>query len=82
MKKGDKVLCINGTFHVGPDQPFTPEQIRFPEKGETYTIREIVRTRFGLAIRLVEIVNPQFDYDIGGLQEPAWHPNRFRVIQT
>jgi hypothetical protein len=48
------IICVNGKF--------TPEQIAIipsrPAEGTFYTIREIVKTRMGMALLLNEIKNP------------------------
>lgn len=82
MKKGDKVICTNGTFHSRSTDPFTKEQLNLPETGQVYTIREIVKTEEGPGIRLKEIVNNKFQHERGGLQEPAFDMKRFKPCES
>jgi hypothetical protein len=55
--------------------------LRLPEKGAIYTIREIRREHDGmLCLLMAEIVNPPIKYPFG-LLEPSFDAARFRPLQ-
>jgi hypothetical protein len=79
-KVGDKVVCVRDDIDGG-----YPNREKRPLEGIVYTIREICEgypsdiDGRGIAIRLVEIVNPKIRYT-EGLHEPAWSAHRFRPV--
>lgn len=84
MKKGDKIKCVNGDFdHVHSDKTIPREYltIKLPKEGKIYTVRSVVETEVGDAIRLVEIKNKKIHHDMGGLQEPAFSMFRFKKVK-
>ena len=70
---GDKVVCVDADF----DRPYGEAS---PREGEIYTIREIAPTRWGIGLRLVEVVNPHFRY-VGGTVEALFEVSSFRKVQ-
>lgn len=78
MQKGDKVICVNDQFNYNdPQIPKEYLTISVPVKGEEYTIREVVRTNYGIGIRLEEIKNKQIYHTVGGWQEPIFSVVKF-----
>jgi hypothetical protein len=78
MRIGDKVVCINGDFH--------PEIAKFfkalPVKDKEYIIRAVRPVAAEGGILLEGLKNdPIFFKLYQGKLEPAFHPNRFRVVE-
>jgi hypothetical protein len=77
MKTGDIVVCVNDTY--------TEEQIKMipnrPVKGESYTVDEVLITRNGKGVTLVEIDNPPLPHPSGlGTFQASFSVSRFRVM--
>lgn len=77
MKFGSRVVCINDLF--------SDEQILLipnrPIRNEQYTIDEVLITRRGKAVTLVEIENPPLTHPTGlGTFIPSFDINRFIVL--
>lgn len=75
MKRGGKVRCINGDFHL----PFGSKW-KIPKEGEIYTISDVIPTVSGEGIYLEEIQNGKVYYVSGCMQEPLWDSKRFVSI--
>lgn len=78
IKFGSRVVCIN-------DQ-FSDEQIALipnrPVRDNEYTIDEVLITRRGKAVTLVEIDNPPLTHPTGlGTFVPSFDINRFRDLE-
>jgi len=78
IKFGSRVVCTNDLF--------TDEQIAMipnrPVKDEQYTIDEVMITRRGKAVTLVEIDNPPLVHPTGlGTFIPSFDINRFRALE-
>lgn len=76
---GQKVVCVDGKFH--PDFCDVP---CLPVEGAVYTIRAIelmtaVTGERSPIIKLVEIVNPVMEWEIGD-EEFGFVPRRFRPL--
>ncbi|MBI5045530.1 MAG: hypothetical protein HZC14_00770 [Candidatus Niyogibacteria bacterium] len=54
MKKGDKVLCVNGAFASRSTDPFTADEIHLPKRGKVYIVRSVIKTGYGTGLRLKE----------------------------
>ena len=80
MRQGQKVLCVKGGFVPSAADPFKLEQLNIPEEGQTYTIRDVVVRAGKKGVYLVEVMNSKFFYERAGLHEPAFCPDRFRVL--
>lgn len=79
---GQKVVCIYGDWSVGWRTVGTPN---LPAKGAVYTIRALMRWRFGsgdtqLACLLEEIRNPTMDWQDGDIGEHPFWVEHFRPI--
>lgn len=77
IKFGSRVVCINDAF--------TDEQIAMipnrPVRDQEYTIDEVMVTRRGRAVTLVEIDNPPLTHPTGlGTFIPSFDINRFREL--
>lgn len=77
IKFGTRVVCINDSF--------SEEQISLipnrPTKDEQYTVDEVMITRRGKAVTLVEIDNPPLTHPTGlGTFVPSFDINRFREL--
>lgn len=77
IRFGTRVICINDLF--------SEEQLALipnrPVKNEEYTIDEVLLTRRGKAVTLVEIDNPPLIHPTGlGTFIPSFDINRFREI--
>ena len=81
-KKGMKIKCINGNFFNRSTDPFKVNEIDTPEKGKSYTIREVVDTTlYGLGLRLKEIRNKEFFFqNISKYEEPIFSTDRFELL--
>ena len=78
VKFGSRVICINDVF--------SDEQIAMipnrPVKDNEYTIDEVMITRRGKAVTLVEIDNPPLTHPTGlGTFIPSFDINRFRDLE-
>ena len=78
IKFGTRVVCINDVF--------TEEQIAMipnrPVRDEQYTIDEVLITRRGKAVTLVELDNPPLMHPSGaGTFIPSFDINRFRELE-
>ena len=78
IKFGSRVVCINDLF--------SDEQIAMipnrPVKDKQYTIDEVMITRRGKAVTLVEIDNPPLTHPTGlGTFTPSFDINRFRSLE-
>jgi hypothetical protein len=82
FSNGQKVKCIADKFDFGKYVPDEYHSIILPKKGETYTIRRVVITDFGIGLLLEEIENPEIYHVIGGNREPIFGSNRFIIIET
>jgi len=77
LKLGSSVVCINDSF--------SDEQIAMipnrPVRDQRYTIDEVLITRRGKAVTLVEIDNPPLKHPTGlGTFVPSFDINRFREV--
>lgn len=77
IKFGSRVVCINDSF--------SDEQLALipnrPVKDKEYTIDEVMITRRGKAVTLVEIDNPPLTHPTGlGTFIPSFDINRFREL--
>ncbi len=75
FKISKRVLCVNGTF----DSSVNNLILFKPQKGQMYTIREIVETPNGTGILLDEIVNKPIQFR-NCLKEPSFLTSRFRLV--
>ena len=78
IKFGSRVVCINDSF--------SDEQVALipnrPVRDEQYTIDEVMITRRGKAVTLVEIDNPPLKHPTGlGTFTPSFDINRFRAVE-
>ena len=78
IKFGSRVVCVNDFFN--------DEQIALipnrPTKDKEYTIDEVMITRRGKAVTLVEIDNPPLTHPTGlGMFVPSFDINRFRELE-
>ncbi|NTS41633.1 hypothetical protein HRG84_12015 [Flavisolibacter sp. BT320] len=78
IKFGSRVICVN-------DQ-FSDEQIAMipnrPVRDQEYTIDEVMITRRGKAVTLVEIDNPPLKHPTGlGTFIPSFDINRFKEME-
>jgi len=78
IKFGSRVVCINDSF--------SDEQIAMipnrPVKDTQYTIDEVLITRRGKAVTLVEIDNPPLTHPTGlGTFIPSFDINRFKEME-
>ena len=64
INKGDKVRCIDAKFFDGLPLPVDAEDIKLPEFGKIYTVRDVVKTKRGVGIRLEEIRNREFYFGV------------------
>lgn len=81
FKRGQKVLCVDGSAKKRLSDPFDPEDITIPEEGEIYTIRDVIFTKYGVGLRFEEIHNPIFQHAEGGYQEPCFLIGRFEIVE-
>jgi hypothetical protein len=72
---GDQVVCINGERNSKRKHTET-----WPVTGRIYTVRELFECSGHIGIRLVEIVNPVYEYT-QGVMEMGWQPFRFRPVK-
>jgi hypothetical protein len=77
IKFGSRVVCINDSF--------SDEQVQMipnrPSKDQQYTVDEVMITRRGKAVTLVEIDNPPLVHPTGlGTFTPSFDINRFREV--
>ena len=79
---GQKVKCIADRFDFGKWTPIEYRDIILPKKGETYTIRRVIISDFGVGLLLEEIVNEELHHMIGGIREPIFGTNRFIIIEN
>lgn len=78
MKPGDRVVCVNGDFHPEIAKYFQ----QLPIKDKEYTIRTVRPIGAEGGILLEEIKNKSIFFKMyQGNLEPAFHPNRFRVVE-
>jgi len=76
---GSPVLCVGVWKESDPKLPFKITDIKIPEKGKDYTVREVVETKYGVGIRLEEIKNPEFFFhDIKREEEPIFDIKKFQ----
>lgn len=80
-KPGVVVTCI-GSFTAKKHDPFQDiSEIKVPQKGQNYTIREVIQTADGdYGLRFEEIRNRKFWHQKGGNQEPCFSLKRFRCV--
>lgn len=78
MKIGSIVECIDGDFGV-----YDVPEVKFPEKGEIYTIRAIDECPCGCGvfIKVEEIINPIVIFNDGSRDEPLFCMENFREIE-
>jgi len=78
---GEKVKCIDDCFIDERTNPFKKSQLNLPIENEIYTIRQIIKTSFGIGIRLEEIKNDEFYFDnIRRYEEPIFDVYRFETL--
>jgi len=75
MKVSGRILCINDDFDLSLNRFLLFK----PQKGQIYTIREVIETRNGLGFLLDEIVNKPIEFR-DGRKEPCFLSSRFRLI--
>ena len=78
IKFGTRVVCINDTF--------SEEQIKMiparPVRDQHYTVDEVLITRRGKAVTLVELDNPPLMHPSGaGTFVPSFDINRFAELE-
>ena len=78
IKFGSRVVCINDSF--------SDEQVAMipnrPVRDKQYTIDEVMITRRGKAVTLVEIDNPLLTHPTGlGTFIPSFDINRFKELE-
>jgi hypothetical protein len=77
IKFGARVVCINDSFSE-EQMAMIPNR---PVKDEQYTVDEVLVTRRGKAVTLVEIDNPPLTHPTGlGTFIPSFDINRFREL--
>lgn len=77
IKFGSKVVCINDSF-TEEQKAMIPHR---PVKDHHYTIDEVLITRRGKAVTLVELDNPPLMHPSGaGTFIPSFDINRFREL--
>lgn len=80
LRRGDKVLCVDGAFVNKCTLPFDINRVpNRPAKGQTYTVRDIVIVKGKTGIRLEEIKNPEtvLERESGKMIEPIFSIDRF-----
>ena len=78
IKFGTKVVCINDTFSE-EQKSMIPKR---PVRDHHYTIDEVMVTRRGRAVTLVELDNPPLVHPSGGgTFLPSFDINRFRELE-
>lgn len=80
MERGQKVKYIADKVYNDKATPKEYHNITYPKKGQTYIIRQVVRTDYGDGLLLEEIKNPIIHHDQGGAREPIFGTNRFELI--
>ena len=75
MKVSGGVLCINDSFDLSLNRFILFK----PQKGQIYTIREVVETSNGVGVLLEEIVNKPIQFR-DCIKEPCFSLTRFRLI--
>ena len=79
IKFGSRVVCINDVFS-DEQMAMIPNR---PVKDQEYTIDEVMITRRGKAVTLVEIDNPPLRHPTGlGTFTPSFDINRFRELEA
>lgn len=79
--EGDKVKCTNARFFNDSQLPFNAKDIKLPELGKIYTVRDVIKTKHGVGIRLKEIKNKKFFFDdIKKIREPIFATERFKKV--
>ena len=75
FKTGEKVVCLHGfkttTYKI-------KYNLKYPIKGEIYTIREIDEDGY---LRFEELINPKLNYS-NGFSEAVFNPLKFRKLDT
>jgi hypothetical protein len=78
IKFGTKVVCINDTF-TEEQKSMIPNR---PVRDNHYTIDEVIVTRRGRAVTLVELDNPPLMHPSGeGTFIPSFDINRFKELE-
>ena len=78
FKFGTKVVCVNDGF-TEEQKAMIPNR---PVRDNEYTIDEVMITRRGKAVTLVELDNPPLMHPSGaGTFLPSFDVNRFREIE-
>lgn len=78
IKFGTQVVCINDTFS-DEQKAMIPNR---PVRDNHYTVDEVMVTRRGKAVTLVELDNPPLMHPSGGgTFIPSFDINRFREIE-
>ncbi|HVF82497.1 MAG TPA: hypothetical protein VM884_11205 [Flavisolibacter sp.] len=78
IKFGTKVVCINDSF-TDEQKSMIPSR---PVRDHHYTIDEVIITRRGRAVTLVELDNPPLLHPSGGgTFIPSFDINRFRELE-
>lgn len=72
---GQQVVCVNAS---GLEKHFYP-RTRLPVERTIYTVRELLAIKDKPLLRLIEIVNHEYDFE-SGVFEPAFHVSRFRPV--
>jgi hypothetical protein len=82
MKTGQRIICIDDFFEDEDTNPFDVDELILPEAGREYTVREVVRTDYGIGLRLEEIRNEEYYFEnVCEYQEPIFGKNRFSPVE-
>ncbi len=80
---GKKVICIDSEHSDKQLEWFSKNNIMFPSKGETYTVRSVVEvfsSENKVFIRLNEIINPQIEIFPRIILEPSFPIEKFQIL--
>lgn len=81
MKSGVSVKCIDDHFVDEESNPFKASELNLPKQEILYTVRKVIKTKYGKGIRLKEIKNKKYYFDnIGKYKEPFFNKDRFELV--
>lgn len=78
---GRKVICIDSKYSEGQLDWFSKNNVMFPSKGETYTIRSTVQNSDKIFIRLKEIRNQPVEMLPKLIIEPSFSLKHFQFLE-
>lgn len=78
IKPGDKVICVNDIFVDEITNPFVKKNLNLPLKNKSYTVKDVVKTKYGIGLRLVELENEKYYFsNVGQNLELTFDVSRF-----